>query len=217
MNGKILGLLAVGSMVGPITANAQSTTYTYQGDALDVILNINPPAGWTTFNAPPNVEVGTLSGFVTLSAPLGDNLNDSSVTPTRIQMFSGVTGQLFMGTVAFSTNGNRAVDGWSMSLAGMVGGPGGWTETMTSSDIAGGVGGDYAEISTNCTAYFSSGKPPQNFSCGSTGSNTTPGVWTGPPTRAPEIDPASAAGGLSLLLGGVAVLRGRRTKLIPSV
>ena len=30
MNSKILGLLAVGSMVGPISANAQSTTYTYQ-------------------------------------------------------------------------------------------------------------------------------------------------------------------------------------------
>lgn len=28
---------------------------------------------------------------------------------------------------------------------------------------------------------------------------------------APEIDPASAVGGLTLLLGGVAVLRGRRT------
>jgi hypothetical protein len=29
---------------------------------------------------------------------------------------------------------------------------------------------------------------------------------------APEIDPASAMGGLTMLLGGLAVLRGRRTK-----
>jgi hypothetical protein len=33
-----------------------------------------------------------------------------------------------------------------------------------------------------------------------------------PPMRAPEIDPASAMSGLTLLLGGLAVARGRRTK-----
>ena len=33
-----------------------------------------------------------------------------------------------------------------------------------------------------------------------------------PPVRAPEIDPASLASGLTLLLGGAAVARGRRTK-----
>jgi hypothetical protein len=32
------------------------------------------------------------------------------------------------------------------------------------------------------------------------------------PVAAPEIDPASAMGGLTLLLGGLAVLRGRRSK-----
>lgn len=32
----------------------------------------------------------------------------------------------------------------------------------------------------------------------------------GPPTMAPEIDPASAMGGLTLLIGGLAVIRGRR-------
>jgi hypothetical protein len=31
-------------------------------------------------------------------------------------------------------------------------------------------------------------------------------------TAAPEIDPASAVGGLTLLLGGLAVIRGRRGK-----
>ena len=32
------------------------------------------------------------------------------------------------------------------------------------------------------------------------------------PVTAPEIDPASAMGGLTLLLGGLVVLRGRRSK-----
>jgi hypothetical protein len=36
-----------------------------------------------------------------------------------------------------------------------------------------------------------------------------------PPMQAPEIDPASAASGLTLLLGGLAVAFGRRTKLRP--
>ena len=39
------------------------------------------------------------------------------------------------------------------------------------------------------------------------------GVYVLTPNRTPEIDPASAAGGLTLLLGGVAVLRGRRKDL----
>jgi hypothetical protein len=34
----------------------------------------------------------------------------------------------------------------------------------------------------------------------------------GKPVKAPEIDPASAMGGLTLLVGGLAVLRGRRQK-----
>ena len=213
MNSKILGLLAAGSMVGPITANAQSTTYTYQGAPLSGGIDMNPPAGWTSISVPPILPVGTLSGSVTLSAPLGDNLDDFSVTPTEITMLTGDTGLEFRSTVAFSTNGKGAIDGWSMSLAGFVGGLGGWSETLTSSDI-GGVGGDSATISTSCTAYFSpsSLQPPQSFSCGSSGSNTTPGVWTSPAAKAPEIDPASAVSGLTLLLGGVAVLRGRQKR-----
>jgi len=203
MNTKILGSVAVALLAGPISANAQSTTYTYQGAALPAFLYLDPPQGGT-FSPPPSVADATLSGFVTLSAPLGDNLNDFSVAPTQLQMVSGVFGPVSLGTLAFSTNGKGAIDGWSMSLTGFVGGPGGWTETVTSS----GVGGDNANIASTCTAFFSMGGP-QNFSCGWSGSNMKPGAWTSP-ASAPEIDPASAASGLALLLGGVAVLRGRR-------
>jgi hypothetical protein len=34
-----------------------------------------------------------------------------------------------------------------------------------------------------------------------------------PPLKAPEIDPGSAAAGLTLLIGGLAVLRSRRNKI----
>ena len=40
---------------------------------------------------------------------------------------------------------------------------------------------------------------------------TTPGSWSA--SSVPEIEPASAVGGLTLLFGGLAVLRGRRAKL----
>jgi hypothetical protein len=39
-----------------------------------------------------------------------------------------------------------------------------------------------------------------------------PGSGGGKPVAAPEIDPASAMSGVSLLIGGLAVLRGRRKK-----
>jgi hypothetical protein len=42
--------------------------------------------------------------------------------------------------------------------------------------------------------------------CGVMESNSTPGVWE--VVRVPELDPTSAAAGLTLLLGVVAVLRG---------
>ena len=206
MNSKILGLLAVGSMVGPISANAQSTTYTYQGDPLTAgSVNVTPPAGTTFVDVPPNIFVVPLTGFITLSAPLGDNLNDVSVMPTYVALNSG--SPLFNGVFAFSTDGNGAIVGWSMSLNGDVGGPGGYTTTATSVDF-GGKGGDTAAMLTTCTAY--GGPSPESFICGSTGSNTTPGVWTSPASKVPEIDPAPAATGLTLLLGGVAMLLGRR-------
>jgi hypothetical protein len=210
MKYKIWGSVAVALLAGPMCANAQSTTYTYQGDAFTAgSLSITPPAGATSFTMPPNLGVGPLNGFITLSAPLGDNLNNVNVTPTFVDILSGGN-PLFRGVFAFSTNGNGAIDGWSISLDGSVPGPGGYTLTATSVDI-GGVGGDAVTLSSSCTAYFSAPPgAPQSFSCGATGSNSKAGVWTSPAARAPEIDPASVASGLTLLLGGFAVMCGRR-------
>jgi hypothetical protein len=49
------------------------------------------------------------------------------------------------------------------------------------------------------------------WSCGGTPGVTCP---TATLTKAPEIDPASVAGGLTLLLGSVIVLRGRRARVL---
>jgi hypothetical protein len=215
MNYKILGSAAVALLAGPIGANAQATTYTYQGAPFFGGFDVSPPAGADSFTVPA-AAVGTLNGFIILSAPLGDNLNNVSVTPTFVDISTGppptapfpTVPPLFRGDFTFSTNANGAIDGWSISLDGSVPGPGGYELSATSVD-RGGVGGDSATMSGTCTAFFKFGSP-QSFGCGSSGSNTTPGVWTSPATRAPEIDPASAVSGLTLLLGGLAVLRGRR-------
>ena len=205
MNYKILGSAAVALLAGPISAHAQATTYTYQGAPIFAGVDVSPPAGASSFTMPP-FAVGTLNGFIILSAPLGDNLNNVSVTPAFVDISAG--GPLFRGNFIFSTNANGAIDGWSISLDGSVPGPGGYGLSATSVD-RGGVGGDSATLSANCTAFFNSGSP-QSFGCGSSGSTKTPGVWTSPVTKAPEIDTASAVSGLTLLLGGVAVLCGRR-------
>jgi hypothetical protein len=62
--------------------------------------------------------------------------------------------------------------------------------------------------------------PVQSGATGGSGSNhiVTPGVPRGtttPQVNAPEIDPASAVGGLTLLAGAIVALRGRRRVLTP--
>jgi hypothetical protein len=56
------------------------------------------------------------------------------------------------------------------------------------------------------------------FASAGTGSNCKQVLWftvcgpSGPAAQAPEIDPASAMTGLTMLAGGLTVLRGRRRK-----
>jgi hypothetical protein len=50
------------------------------------------------------------------------------------------------------------------------------------------------------------------FAGDSKGNDWQPSWWHHKPVSAPEIDPASAISGLSLLVGGLAVVRGRRGK-----
>lgn len=50
------------------------------------------------------------------------------------------------------------------------------------------------------------------FADGDKDHSWTPSWWHHHPVSAPEIDPASALSGLTLLVGGLAVVRGRRKK-----
>jgi len=62
MNSKILGLLTVGLIAAPISTNAQSTTYTFQGAAFTGgTYDVNPPAGFTSVFVPPNFGLAPLN------------------------------------------------------------------------------------------------------------------------------------------------------------
>ena len=58
-------------------------------------------------------------------------------------------------------------------------------------------------VGVTCTTHYLFGIFPYEV-CTKTPSN---------PVRAPEIDAASAVAGLTLMVGGLAVLRGRRSKI----
>ena len=72
----------------------------------------------------------------------------------------------------------------------------------------------YASTFGTCDSLTHGGHQPNNGPpikfCDAHASNTTAGEWTVTTVKAPEIDPASAAGGLTLLFGALAVLLSRR-------
>ena len=196
MNYKILGLVAlrvgpIAMMLFPLAATAQVTTLQY--------------------------DEGIFSGNVTLSAPL-PQAGTFAVSPTEFD-FSGIgfgAGYNYAcptcgyslggagedGSASFSfTTGAGRISGWSIVID-FTDTPG----TNTSTSL-------YAVLSPRNDSFFQqtsgpicepNGCPPESFS------SDKLGVWTTSTAAAPEIDPASAASGLTLLLGGLAVLRGRR-------
>jgi hypothetical protein len=73
------------------------------------------------------------------------------------------------------------------------------------------LGGAATSIGLNNISFDTSSNVTGIWSCGGTPGVTCP---TATLTKAPEIDPASAVGGLTLLLGSVIVLRGRRARVL---
>lgn len=203
MKSKNWGFLAMACVAAPFAANSQTTTLDYQGS---VFTNVSD-SGNASF---PDVPVlASLMGDVVLAVPLGANLNNAQVVPTAFafnaplinsQFFSpGYTGS--SASFAFSTNNAGTITGWSVDLSFTYLG----TNSPSGNTIVLGPSGD---------TYTGFGSTPSG--CGTTGcsvfiqeGNTKPGVWS-VPQQAPEIDPATAAGGVTLLLGSLAVLRGGR-------
>jgi hypothetical protein len=209
MKNQLLGMLGVALMLGPLAASAQTYDYTGQGMSGTACCYPYP-------YSPPTPGGLILDGTITLSAPLAPNLVDAPVTPTyAVFSLNGYAagGSAFPGylqfgptatdyillasTMDFSTNGSGQIIGWNIGLftpgaTPSLHEPPYWSATSTS---AGDTGTLVVPTGFNITDAVTT-----------VASNATAGSWT----AAPEIDPTPAISGLAMLLGGVAVLRGRR-------
>ncbi len=195
------------------SAFAQTETLDYSGSAFTSV-----SISGNLASAERDGILGSNTGQIVLSAPLGDNLNNVAVNPVSYSFdATNAFGALFLtsqgpfrgepGTYAsflFSTNAAGVLTGWNINL---VGGISGGTNSPSHVSMTISNAGD------SFAAGFTSP------SCDSPGggtcyqireSNTLPGSFSASSARAPEIDPRSATSALTLLLGGLAVLRGRR-------
>jgi hypothetical protein len=211
MNNKSLGFVVIMVfLAAPVTTNAQVTTLDYQGS---IFTNVSVSGNGSFPDVP---TLSSIVGDVVLSAPLGANLNDVTLVPTAFSFNAPLLNSDLLAfpccgntsSFAFTTNNVRAITGWNIDLSFTFVG----TNSPSGNSIVLGTSGD---------SYTGFGSTPSG--CAPTGgcslfiqeSNTTPGVWS-VAQKAPEIDPASAASGLTLLLGGLAVMRGRRASRRPS-
>jgi hypothetical protein len=193
MNVKILCLVACGFM--PMIVGAQTETLDYMGGPLTPV-NING-----------NLSIPYIAGEIQFSAPLGANLTNATVTPVswsfndpNLNSVIATTGPCCTTDSFTFTTVNGVVTGWDVDVSYLNSTA---TSKTWSSIILSSVSGD-----TYKTGYSTPGCKGDPDPCYSLRETTTPGSWS--VAAAPEIDPTSAAGGLALLLGGLAVLRGRK-------
>ena len=215
MNRTILRMLALGTMVaGPMAANAQTETLDYIGSPF-TSRNIDGDLTNGLANT-----IAENAGQLVLSSPLGDNLNNAVVTPLSWSFDSNTQfGSIYLNShnpaagdpgdsmsFLFSTDAKGAITGWSIAV---IGGIFEGTNSPSFADITIGNAGD--TFSTGFSSPECAVPPGVPAPCYTvTESNAAPGSWNTSIARAPEIDSTSAAGALTLLLGCIAVLRGRK-------
>jgi hypothetical protein len=217
MNSKILrlalGSMVAGSMVaGPMAAHAQTETLDYIGSPF-TSRNIDGNSSNGLANS-----IAENAGELVLSSPLGDNLNSAVVTPLSWSFDSNTQfGSIYLNSrnpaagdpgdsmsFMFSTNANGAITGWSIAV---IGGIFKGTNSPSFAQFTIGNAGD--TFSTGFSTPSCAAPPPTPCYI-VTESNAASGSWNSTIARAPEIDSTAAAGALTMLLGCIAVLRGRR-------
>lgn len=212
MKETILGFLFCAFYTASMAAHSQAETLVYQGVVFTNAAMSLPVEGITS----PPFSVGeSIDLSISINAPLGDNLAMAVVTPFALTITSPGQmnflppgpGTVFSDAFAFSTNSTGNITGWSFSIQDgpQVGTNSSVVFTVTSTG-AGGKGGDSANAVYFSPEFSNPNEPPG--CCFSSASVNVPGSWT--VTRAPEINSASAISSLTLLFGGLAVLRGRR-------
>ncbi len=185
MTGKILGLLALGLTIS-MAAKAQTETLYYSGNEVTDVTGL------------PVTVSGSINGYLTLDAPLGANLAGAEINPIAFSFNGGDPlsnlNPSAMASFFFSTDSTSHITDWLFALTGTT---------------AGGT-----TVSEGSVFYPASNGNPATAEDliqlnDSTGISTSAGTWTVASVAAPEIDPTSAVSGLMLLLGSVAVMRGR--------
>jgi hypothetical protein len=230
MNYKILGLVAL--LTGPATA--QETTLNFQGGDMTGTSTFLPtgltaPANGGIPDLPTAPVIGTFTGSIVVDGSIAaHNLNlvdfgftftGNNGTPFSVDAEPGQFAFLSGGGVKFTsptgeidlTTSHGAITGASVFLSDSFShGP---SDTLSLGAGGGSFTWEFGSTGGNCDNL-----KPQFEGGVYTGSTINPcslqvsgssGAWL-VTTTAPEIDPASAASGLTLLLGGIAVLRGRR-------
>ncbi len=182
MKSHLLGMLGAVLLIGPMAANAQTYDVNVQ-EGVDTLGVITP-------------NVNDLTGTFTYNAGVFSNINilinGQGATAPAQTITGGTTSLLFSYTDApsdttfYSFDINHPLGGsaTSIGISDVVFSP--FDSLQFGNDVCG------------STVYGQSGPNASTYTC------------SGSLTKAPEIDPAFAAGGLALLLGGAAVLRARR-------
>jgi hypothetical protein len=207
MNTKNLGLqglLALGLIAGPMAANAQTAdVYYIQYGAFPTIGNVksngDPTIGEisaTGFFLTSGVGTNTVTGFDITMSYGGESVNVCSSTIFGCAINDSLVyqfGVVDTGTQLLCSAGCELADrggGYIGETFFSIGGPT--------------IGYGFSSEISFPTAFLSAStsSPPNGYV-----------IAASRPVEAPEIDRTSAASGLTLLLGGLAVLRGRREKI----
>ncbi len=222
-------LAALVLLSGPLVANAQQTTLDYQGSTM------SGTAAISTNDCCQNTQSGPATGTLDASIVLNGSLSANDLTVTSLNITvngqsglpgftSGVLAENPGSPFVYQQNSNTS---WTLEAAlGVFNAPPDGLQLTTANGAITGATISYESVEYHQPSYdVNIGGGSDSYNYGSAYgcafqlnscffqmdvSSSRPGHWTVTTTTAPEIDPASAAGGLTLLLGSLLVLRGRR-------
>jgi hypothetical protein len=234
---NITGLIALGLTAASMVAHSQVTTLDFQSSSVLTGTSSYLPLYDTTSDPNAALPTSPFSGNLSLSIQLTGSFAQKDLYVTSFQgdiggagLYVGPGPLSWMGTptvcgppgcIDFITS-NGAILGATLDVFG--------NEYHNSYDhITIGANGDsvsysFADTNGGCLSHLSTigantyaNTGPAINPCSVDASNRTAGTWTVTGAlAAPEIDPAFAASGLTLLFGGIAVLRGRRVLSVRS-
>lgn len=211
MNAGKIAIVSVILAASPAFAVAEETLQ-YIGSPFTSLTITGNIANALAMDTPPEN-----TGEIVLAAPLGDNLDNAPITPlswsfddsTSLGSFY-LMSQLASNTLSFtaSTNAQGELTAWNVNAAGNDFGSTNTPSFATATITGSGDSFSAGESGFACTPPPGGLTPCFNVS----ESNSSPGLWKAEVSSVPEIDETSAYAALTVLLGGLAVLRGARRR-----